>query len=135
MSTYILKLCVFDQTINSLCINPTKWLNTLKQFVGNLPTNCFSVFDHFVKLALKGLKSDIRNIINIHSFITSIFFFWRGGLRCVKCVQIFQRNTYQLMLWICEFFHDWSNACFCGRHPDPWSWVCLCFSTTRQFNQ
>ena len=28
----------------------------IKQFVGNLPTNCFSVFDYFVKLALKGLK-------------------------------------------------------------------------------
>ena len=36
--------------------NPTKWSNTLKQFVGNLPTNCLSVFDHFVKLALKGLR-------------------------------------------------------------------------------
>ena len=28
----------------------------LKQFVGNLSTNCLSVFDHFVRLALKGLK-------------------------------------------------------------------------------
>ena len=28
---------------------------TLKQFIGNLPTNCLSVFDHFVGLALKGL--------------------------------------------------------------------------------
>ena len=36
--------------------NPTKWTNTLKQFVGKLPTNCLSVFDHFVGLALKGLK-------------------------------------------------------------------------------
>ena len=36
--------------------NPTKWPNTLKQFVGKLPTNCLSVFDHFVKLALKGLR-------------------------------------------------------------------------------
>ena len=43
-------------TLNSLSVNPTKWLNTLKQFVGKLPTNCLSVFDHFVKLALKGLK-------------------------------------------------------------------------------
>ena len=24
----------------------------------NLPTNCWSVLDHFVKLALKGLKKD-----------------------------------------------------------------------------
>ena len=35
--------------------SPRKWSNTLKQFVGNLPTNCLSVFDHFVILALKGL--------------------------------------------------------------------------------
>ena len=39
-----------------LSANPTKWSNTLKQFVGNFPTNCFSVFDHFVGLALKGLS-------------------------------------------------------------------------------
>ena len=41
--------------LNALSANPTKWSNTLKQFVGNLPTNCFSVFDYFVKLVLKGL--------------------------------------------------------------------------------
>ena len=40
---------------NPLCANFTKWSNTLKQFVGKLPTNCLSVFDHFVRLALKGL--------------------------------------------------------------------------------
>ena len=43
-------------TVNPLSANPTKWSNTLKQFVGNLPTNCLSVFDHFVGLALKGLS-------------------------------------------------------------------------------
>ena len=31
-------------TVNPLSTNPTKWPNTLKQFVGNLPTNCLSVF-------------------------------------------------------------------------------------------
>ena len=30
-----------------LSINPQKWSNTLKPFVGKLPTNCLSVFDHF----------------------------------------------------------------------------------------
>ena len=30
----------------------------LKQFVGNLPTNCLSVFDHFVELAIKGLRKE-----------------------------------------------------------------------------
>ena len=42
--------------VNSLRANPTKWSNTLKQLVGNLPTNCLSVFEHFVGLALKGLS-------------------------------------------------------------------------------
>ena len=44
-----------DFNINPLSDNLTKWSNTLKQFVGNLPTNCLNGFDHFVKLALKGL--------------------------------------------------------------------------------
>ena len=47
---------VFWPVINPLSANPTKWSNTLKQFVGNLPTNCLSVFDHFVILAVKGLS-------------------------------------------------------------------------------
>ena len=42
--------------LNPLSTNPAKWSNTLKKFVGKLRTNCLSVFDHFVKLALKGLK-------------------------------------------------------------------------------
>ena len=41
--------------LTPLSVNPTKWLNTLKQFVDNLSTNCLSVFDHFMGLALKGL--------------------------------------------------------------------------------
>ena len=43
--------------LGTLSANLTKWSNTLKQFVGNLPTNCLSGFDHFVKLALKGLNN------------------------------------------------------------------------------
>ena len=41
--------------LNPLRANPTKWSNILKQFVGKFPANCLSLFDHFVKLALKGL--------------------------------------------------------------------------------
>ena len=40
--------------IDPLSANPTKWANTLKQFVGSLPTSCLSVFDQSVGLALKG---------------------------------------------------------------------------------
>ena len=45
------------QGFNPLSTKSTKWPNTLKQFVGKLPTNCLSVFGHFVNLALKGLRS------------------------------------------------------------------------------
>ena len=48
---------VYSFCINPLSANPTKSSNTLKQFVGKLPTNCLSVFDHFVILALKGLRT------------------------------------------------------------------------------
>ena len=41
---------------NPLSANPTKCSNTVKQFVGKLPTNSLSVFDHFVELALKELR-------------------------------------------------------------------------------
>ena len=44
-----------SRQLNPLSANPTKWSNTPEQFVGNLPANCLSVFDHFVGLALKGL--------------------------------------------------------------------------------
>ena len=42
--------------LKALSANPIKWSNTLKQFVGKFPTNCLSVFDHFVGLALKELS-------------------------------------------------------------------------------
>ena len=42
--------------LNALSANFTKSSNTLKKFVGKLATNCFTMFDHFVELTLKGLK-------------------------------------------------------------------------------
>ena len=47
-------ICHFLQ-LTPLSANLTKWSNKLNQFVSKLPTNCLSVFDHFVGLALKGL--------------------------------------------------------------------------------
>ena len=43
------------EIVNPLNANITKWSNTLKHFVGKLATNCLSLFDHFVGLALKAL--------------------------------------------------------------------------------
>ena len=44
-----------ENMVNPLSANITKWWNTLKQFV---------VFDHFVGLALKGLKLASLMILN-----------------------------------------------------------------------
>ena len=63
----------FTLDINPLSTNLTKWSNTLKQFVGRQPTNCLSVFDHFVGLTRKGLKSMKTTMLvpyHLVSFIT-----------------------------------------------------------------
>ena len=51
-------LCKKSDCLNPLSANPTKWSKTLTKFVGKLPENCLSVFDHFVELAFKELKND-----------------------------------------------------------------------------
>ena len=60
--------------VNPLSANPTKWS---KQFVGNLAANCLSVFDHFMKLALKGLRplQFLQNAQNAIKFLSSFIFF------------------------------------------------------------
>ena len=44
---------LLSQNYNPLSANPTKWSNTLKQFIGN-GGQIFGVFDHFMGLAYKG---------------------------------------------------------------------------------
>ena len=63
---------VFRKDLNPLSGNPTKWSNTLKQFVGNLLTNFLSVFDHFVRLALKGLS-----LFQYHETLMYWLYFYR----------------------------------------------------------
>ena len=55
----IKSLSIFS--FNPSGVNPTKLSDTLKKFVGYWPTNCLSVFDHFVGLALKELKTNIQD--------------------------------------------------------------------------
>ena len=47
---------IFTIRFNPLSANFTKWSIILKQLVGNLPTNCLSVFGHFVGLVLEELS-------------------------------------------------------------------------------
>ena len=51
---------------NPLSSNPEKLSNTLKQIVGNLPTICLSVFDHFMNMVLKGLNRIILIFKSFH---------------------------------------------------------------------
>ena len=53
--------------LNPLSVNITKWSNTLKQFVGKLPTNCLSVFNHFVGLAIKSLRYGARHKAELYN--------------------------------------------------------------------
>ena len=65
---------IYEVGINPLSANFTKWSNTLKQFVSKLPTNCLSVFDHFVGLALKGLISMILGFVLFFTAVLRLLF-------------------------------------------------------------
>ena len=51
-----LEVLIIRSDLNPLSANPTKWSNTLKQFVGKSRRIVLTVFDHFAGLVLKGLK-------------------------------------------------------------------------------
>ena len=38
----------------------SKWSNTLKQFVGKMPTNCLRVFDHFESMKIQSPKKSME---------------------------------------------------------------------------
>ena len=80
--------------LNPLSSNPTKWPNKLKQFVSNLPTNCLSVFDHFVILAVKGLN--IQNRYLQFTFSKSLTWFWSLQYGCcpVNLLHVFRTSFY-----------------------------------------
>ena len=83
---------------NPLSSNPTKWSNTLKQFVGirrQQPMDCLSVLDHLVGLAIKGLA------INSQPFISPLALAILANVTLVKseifvciCMHLFCRQIY-----------------------------------------
>ena len=66
------QLCGGKFSINPFGANPTKWSNTLKQFVGNLPKNYLSMFDHFVNLVLKKFRRVCNSDENLISELFKI---------------------------------------------------------------
>ena len=57
--TFYLQTICSNNLYNPLSANPTKWSNTL---IGQQPTNCLSVFDHFVGLVVKVLISSVVSL-------------------------------------------------------------------------
>ena len=73
------KLSSKSPALLGLNANPTKWLNTLKQFAGItvFRFNClsvFSVFDHFMGLTFKGLRNRINKNSEYQPIQTIHFF-------------------------------------------------------------
>ena len=62
----------FELQLNHLSANPTKWSNT-QTIRRQQPTNCLSVFDHFVGLALKGLDWSVCNYLG-WSYLNLVMF-------------------------------------------------------------
>ena len=93
------------RTVNPLNGNPTKCFNTLKQFVSNSPTNCLSVFDHFVRLALKVLivtswtRSVLpaRNYRKLWSHFIEIFYF-KSVKNCSKQYKLLNKSVFNVLL-------------------------------------
>ena len=70
--------------ITLLSTNPTEWPNTLKQFVGSCRQIFLRVFDHFVGLALKGLRPCQTSLIE---------FSCKKMLTAKSCESFFQQKN------------------------------------------
>ena len=65
----------------------------LAQTSRKLPTNCLSLFDHFVGLALKGLKSFVgKVIVNLVCFLTRQYWQARHLLKSFALSSKFQEK-------------------------------------------
>ena len=90
-SYYWLLELVKTNCANPLSVNPSKWVNTLKQFFGKLPGSCLYVFDHFVLLAqglrmsaFKFLCSSVEKTLDIKWKQRRLVFVHKQIFRCRK---------------------------------------------------
>ena len=84
--------------LNPLSANRTKWSNTLKQFLRKLQTNCLSVLDHFLGLALKGLKRTLSMNVTFWLIIFFVLPFWKFWDLRVKSSSLW----YLILYWLTE---------------------------------
>ena len=62
----------------------TRWL---------FPTNCLRVFDHFVGLVLKGLRTEIREIQDIHAPMSTL-----------KAISLCTKLAESELIFYCRYF-------------------------------
>ena len=102
MNTSRLLFCMcWKLTFNTLSANPTKWSNTLKQFSGKLPTNCLSVFDRGVGLALKGLRHQ-NNINEQCSIVFIVHLELMKNINLVFFYYDFKKIFLWWLPWLCR---------------------------------
>ena len=100
--------------LNPLSANPTKCSNILKLFVGNLPTNCLSVFEYFVRLTLKGLKNNSLQFICTFIFGCN-FNAWHDCILRTTNKWIFLNLYYReckLVRLLLQLGHNCNNRCY-----------------------
>ena len=90
------ELCSF--IVNPWSVNATKWSDTLKQFVGNLPTNCLRLFGHFVGLALKGWSQ--LTLIELDMMFQSQYCWF-----CMFAFMMATRDCYNFFLFCYDYWH------------------------------
>ena len=88
---------LYVKPLNPFSANFTKWSNTLKQFVGNLSTNCLSVFDHIMELALKGLNGMSFKKLTSNLSNNSLYL-----LFAILLSLIYFNYTFEYIIYLCN---------------------------------
>ena len=85
--------------LKPLSANPTKWSNRLYTIRRQKSTNCLSVFDHFVRLALKGLKIlDTKKLLGAHQILRKFI------RQLAFCVSLSLREKCSYSEFFCSVF-------------------------------
>ena len=84
---FLYPMKIFFQGLAKETSSSMKWSNTLKLFVGKKSTNCSSVFDHFLLLALKGLIVFILQSMGAYSLWEQNYLVAKGNKPCYISLQ------------------------------------------------
>ena len=97
--------------INPLSANFPKWSNTLKQFIDKLCTNCLSVFDLFVGLALKELKNFVAqdSVLKCNTRLSFYYRYLVEEMAWHKACGFYALNTIFLVIWKYSLVEKKSN--------------------------